>query len=108
MKAFKHILLFLLVFLTGAARGFVINEQKYVFNINKVDEATVKGAFKDLFIAKSEDIFQTIWNNQNLRNNLFGTNINKANAKLDFMDLINELDDPNISNPILYSFIKVE
>jgi len=39
---------------------------------------------------------------------LFGTGISKADAKLDFIDLIDELDNPNITNPILYSFIKVE
>jgi hypothetical protein len=49
-----------------------------------------------------QEIFETIWNNQQLRNSLFETNIKKADALLDFEDLINSTDSK------LYNFIKTQ
>ena len=68
----------------------------------------LKQLWKKAFTDYKDQAFDIIWANQNLRGSLFGTGISKADAKLEFIDLIDELDNPNITNPILYSFIKVE
>ena len=77
-----------------------LGEIKYVFNANKVDITTVKNAFKDLFIAKAEDLFKPINQGglgQAKMNQLFGVD--------NISDFLDDIDD--ISSPI-YDFIKVE
>ncbi|UUV20436.1 hypothetical protein [Paenimyroides aestuarii] len=74
-------------------------------SFNNINEATdaVKVKFKTIFSgSKKEEIFDAIWSNQKLKNDLFDVNITKADAKLDFDDLIND------TKSILYNFIKVE
>ncbi len=95
MQASKPTLSFLLVFLRGRVSGREVNELKYIFNVNKADEATVKNAFKDLFIAKAEDMFNNL--GQAKMQQLFGVD--------NISDFLDEIDD--ISSPI-YDFIKVE
>lgn len=63
----------------------------------------MKDKFKTIFSgAKEQEIFDAIWSNPNLRNNLFEANITKADAKLDFDNLVND------TKSILYNFIKVQ
>jgi len=57
---------------------------------------------------RGQQAFDTIWGNMNLRNDIFGAGISRSDAQLDFVDLITELDNPNVTNPKLYSFIKSE
>ena len=86
-----------------------INEYKWVATALKNNEIThLKQLWKQAFSDNAETAFNTIWDNNNLRTSLFGSGISKADAELDFLDLINELDNPNVTNPILYSFIKAE
>ena len=76
-----------------------LDDLNYVFNTNKADITEVKNAFKDLFTAKEDDIFEVIWDNQNLRNSLFGNRNNNA-AKSYFKELVKGSD-----NNKLYNFI---
>ena len=79
------------------------DELKYIFNKNKVDETTVKNAFKKLFTGnKQSEIFDVIWNNQNLRNSLFTSTDDAVSAFSEFETMINTMDNK------LFGFIKVE
>ncbi|UII29068.1 hypothetical protein LVD15_11745 [Fulvivirga maritima] len=62
----------------------------------------MKSQWKTVFESKSDDIFEVIWGNQNLKNSLFDSGLTKADAKLDFVDMVSSTDDA------LYKFIKVE
>ena len=73
---------------------------KYVFNGGKATESQVKLAFKELFQTKKTEIFEVIWENQSLRNDLFGVDVSRSDAILDFDDLILSTDSK------LYDFIK--
>ncbi len=66
----------------------------------------MKDAFKELFTAKRPEIFEAIWSNQSLRSSLFSNPANEVEGLQRFTTLINELSDPLISDPKLYSFIK--
>ena len=85
-----------------------LSELKYIFNGTKASETQVKEAFKELFVAKKVEIFNVIWSNVNLRNSLLNNPIDEIQGLQRFTNLINELGDPNISNPKLYSFLKSE
>jgi len=82
-----------------------IDEIVYVFNFNKANVTNdILPAFKTLFSdpTRKTEIFNAIWDNQGLRNDLFGTGISRVDAELDFLDLINSTDSK------LYNFIKSE
>mgnify|MGYP007106197887 CR=1 FL=1 len=79
-----------------------IDELQYIFNSSKASETQVKDAFKELFVAKKVEIFDVIWENQSLRDNVFGPDILKIDAESDFVDLINSIDSK------LYNFIKAQ
>jgi hypothetical protein len=76
-----------------------LNNLHYVFNGQKADIMQVKNAFKELFTNKMDEIFEVIWNNQGLKNSLFGGRNNNA-AKSYFNELIQGSD-----NNRLYNFI---
>ena len=87
-----------------------LDELNYVFEIRKLSangETFIKNQFKELFIAKAEDMFEVIWANQNLRGSLFD-NVNefddviKAQKRGVFNTWVNNQDE------ILFKFIKVE
>jgi hypothetical protein len=75
-----------------------------LFTVNAVaqnGETFIKNQFKQLFLSKPNEIFQVIWNNNNLRTSLFGGRTESA-ASTYFTSLIDN------ENSILYNFIKAE
>jgi len=64
--------------------------------------SNMKSQWKNVFESKTDEVFETIWGNQNLKNSLFDTGLTKAEAKLDFADMVSTTDDT------LFKFIKVE
>lgn len=79
-----------------------IEKLAYVVNTTKATQSEIKLAFKELFLAKKEEIFDVIWNNPLLRNDLFEGNGIEI-SKTIFTDLIN-----GANNNKLYNFIKTE
>jgi hypothetical protein len=87
-----------------------INELNYVFDARKLnnnDVTFIKNQFKDLFTTKKTDIFNTIWDNQELRNSLFPEIVTNPNITKPQLKLIFENRIENI-NSNLYGFIKVQ
>ena len=75
-----------------------IEKLAYVVNITKATEAEIKLAFKELFLAKKEEIFLAM--NQQLKADILGlANVNRIDL---FENAINDL------NSKLYNFIKTE
>jgi hypothetical protein len=74
-----------------------LSEIKYIFNGNKATITDVKNAFKDLFLAKGNEIFSRM--NPSFRENLLG--LGNENRFDIFQQKINDLG----SN--LYEFIKL-
>ncbi len=64
-------------------------------------ETALKTLWKKAFVDNAEQMFNTIWDNQALRSNLFGTR-NETAAMNYFTSLINN------ENSLLYDFIKIE
>lgn len=64
--------------------------------------AEIKKQWKTVFESKSDDIFNTIWDNQNLRNSIFDSGLTKTEAKQNFLEMVEDTDD------VLFKFIKVE
>ena len=62
----------------------------------------MKGQWKSVFQSKADEIFEVIWDNQSLKNSLFDSGLTKAEAKLDFIDMVSSTDDA------LFKFIKME
>lgn len=90
-------------FMTYIGKIDSLDELHYYFDIGKITDITViKNRFKNVFENNAEDIFNKFWNNQNLRNNLFG-NRNYNSAKNYYTDLVNGVD-----NNKLYSIINLE
>lgn len=56
--------------------------------------------FKKMYQKNAKEVFEVIWKNDNLKNSLFGKNITKNDALLDFTELIKN------TNSNLYNFIK--
>ncbi len=75
-----------------------LSEIKYIFNGNKATITDVKNAFKDLFLAKGNEIFSRM--NPSFRENLLG--LGNENRFDIFQQKINDLG----SN--LYEFIKLQ
>ncbi len=57
---------------------------------------------------QGEEIFNTIWDNQQLRGSLFPELDDYNEALMEFEDLITQVDNNGNPNSILYSFIKSE
>lgn len=53
-----------------------------------------------MYQKNAKEVFEVIWKNDNLKNSLFGKNITKNDALLDFTELIKN------TNSNLYNFIK--
>ena len=62
----------------------------------------MKSQWKTVFESRADDVFKTIWENQNLKNSLFDSDLSPLEAKLDFVDMVRTTDD------VLFKFIKVE
>lgn len=73
---------------------------KYVFNANKASEAIVKGKFKDLFILKAEEIYNS---KPSLFNQLDRIGGGKVSSPVDFVELTNH--STFTTNNILFNFI---
>ncbi len=71
-------------------------------------ETFIKNQFKELFEMRKTEIFNTIWNNQQLRGSLFPELDDYNEALMEFEDLITQVDNNGNPNSILYSFIKSE
>jgi hypothetical protein len=88
-----------------------INKLHYVFDDLKFDNLdAIKQQFQKLYQKNADDVFDVIWNNQNLRSSLFGNeisnitdmNIAKQISKQSFNSKINDI------NNNIYKFIKAE
>jgi hypothetical protein len=64
-------------------------------------ETFIKNQFKQLFLTKQNEIFDVIWNNNNLRTSLFSGRTESA-ARTYFTSLVDN------ESSVLYNFIKVE
>jgi len=87
-----------------------LDELNYVFNALKLSIGEAKAGMKIFFTkgSNTQDIFQTIWNNRILRNNLLNSPQDEIQGLQRFLNLLSEIDHPTILNPKLYSFIKVQ
>lgn len=82
-----------------------IDELRYLFDVEKIsDLGTIKSRFKTVF-ENNDTIFDSIYANSSLRNSLLNNPTSEVQALQRFDDLVSELDNPNITNPLLYSFI---
>jgi hypothetical protein len=82
-----------------------------LFTVNAVAQngkTFIKNQFKQLFLTKQNEIFQVIWDNNNLRTSLFGPisqsqlNLVKDSKKVIFTNWVNTMDNK------IYKFIKIE
>jgi hypothetical protein len=85
----------------GAAEITKLDELAYVVNTSKASVIDVKKAFKDLFEAKPDEIFNAISSNTNLRTDIFGS-LTDSQAKSMLSSLINNTDSK------MYNFIKFQ
>ena len=76
-----------------------LDNLRYVFNGTKVTEQEILAAFQDLFEIKTSEIFEVVWSNQSLRNDLFGNMDEVEEAYSLFSVLISDTDSK------LYSFV---
>ena len=125
------IAVFLFILLLNLAVGWTSHTNGYFKNINaltdfdwiayfpklkangwetiEIAETNLKQLWKKAFYdastnqitVKGQELFQTIWNNQNLRNSLFGNRTETA-ARTYFNTLSSNTDS------VLYNFIKIE
>jgi hypothetical protein len=83
-----------------------LNELEYYFDLQKLGlslsdaQALVKNRFKAVYTNNSSDLFDILFENQNLKNSLGWTDEVSANSV--FNSMINDM------NSILYNFIKIE
>ena len=91
----KRLSLILFILLSGGVAAQ--NNNKLPANA----ETFIKNQFKQLFLTKQNEIFDVIWNNNNLRTSLF-THSDEMEAFTEFENMINSIDTS------LYSFIKIE
>ena len=73
----------------------------FIFNGQKADITQVRSAFNRLFTNKTDEIFEVIFENQNLRNSLFDIN-SVMPPKQQFNQLIDN------TSSYLYKFIKAD
>jgi len=66
------------------------------------DRDKIVEQFRKMYEKNASDVFDVIWNNKEFRSNLFGNNITKENARLDFIDLVK---DPKSE---IFKFIRAE
>lgn len=75
----------------------------YEFDVKKFsDRNEIVNQFKKMYEKNLDDVFNTIWDNNGLKKNLFETNVTKADTKLDFIDLVKDTKSE------FYNLIKVE
>lgn len=92
-------------FLTYLGSINSIDELRYFFDAGKISDINiVKNRFKSVF-TNNDDIFDAIYANSSLRNSLLNNPINEVEALQRFDELVLQLDNPNITNPLLYSFV---
>jgi hypothetical protein len=98
----KRLSLILFILLSGGVAAQ--NNNKLPANA----ETFIKNQFKQLFLTKQNEIFDVIWNNNNLRTSLFGPisqnqlNLVKDSKKAIFSNWVNTMDNK------IYKFIKIE
>lgn len=92
-------------FMTYLGKINSLDELHYLFDAVKIpDLAAIKKRFKAVF-ENNDDIFDAINANTNLRNTLLNNPLDEVEALQNFNNLVAELDNANILNPTLYSFI---
>lgn len=80
--------------------GFGKLEGSWSSEANALTE--MKKQWKSVFESNADEIFDVIWENQNLRNSLFESGLEKADIKSDFLEMISDTNDS------FFNFIKVE